>query len=375
MPELGPVSIWSSRTPESWGTLVCVNGQSEMSSTHLSLQKNAGRGTPRQRRDRPSSAASSGSTGSALQPCRSLLRGPASARGDLTTSASAWPTDVAPEPEPPRGSSRVLGARKLDEQPVASATPQRPATSPGFWGRDAVSGCSRCRELGQRVRQLQRELAACQQARLAADHRASGASANLVAAMAWQRHLLCGLRELGAALPDEREGRVVSAAQAVDAVRSLLRQGDGLGAVQYDKQNLSASTIPTGHETLEARRPLPLSRAAERSDITEMAEDIDPRPTVRDDMSDSSLDDGSLLRRAAMPAVASTTQSGAPVERQQPKSTTRAAPSVAAAGIAVARFQLGPMLAKMASASSADTMRQHATSLPVGQAGGKRGGH
>eukprot|EP01043_Picozoa_sp_COSAG02_P019905 COSAG02_NODE_970_length_15551_cov_4.985698_15_plen_375_part_00 len=374
MPELGPVSIWSTRTPESWGTAVCVNSQSEMSSTHVSLQKNAGRGTPRQRRDRPSSATSTGSTGSALHPCRSLLRGPASARGDLTASASAWPTDVAPEPEPARGASRVVGARKLDEQPVASATSQRPATSPGFWGRDAVSGCSRCRDLGQRVRQLQRELAACQQARLVADHRASDASANLDAAMAWQRHLLRGLRELGAALPDERDGRVVSAPQAVDAVRSLLRQRDGVRAVPDGKRHLSAPTTPTGNETLQVRPPLPLSRAAERSDTTEMAEDVDPRLTVREELGGSSLDDGSVLRRA-VPAVASTTQSGAPVGRQQPKAPTRTAPSVAAAGIAVTRFQLGPMLAKMASASSADTMRQHATSLPVARAGGKRGSH
>lgn len=193
--------------------------------------------------------------------------------------------------------------------------------------------------------------------------------------MAWQHHLLRGLRELGAALPDKRDDRTVSAQQVVDAVRSLLRQGENARAraFQDDKGQLSASTMPSGHERFEERQPLPLPRAAERSEIMEMAEEADPRPTFRDDLDDSILDDGGAARRVAVPAVASTTQPGASVQRQQRKTPARNAPSVTAAGLAVARFQLGPMLAKMASASAAETMRQHVTSLPAARAGGKRG--
>ena len=303
---------------------------------------------------RPSSASSNGSA--ALHPCRSLLSCPASARGDL--SPPAWPTDVILEPEHPRVSPRVVRGLKFDE---------RPTSSPCFRGRDAVSGCSRCRvELGQRVKQLQRELAACQQARLAADHRASSATANFDAAMAWQRDLLRGLRELGAALPDERDGHAVTATRVVDAVRDLLRRGEGgrTPGFHRDRHQLPACRVSTqGQVTPEDYQPLSSPTAAQGA----------PQTTVEHALGGNSLDDDGVVCRAVVPPVASISQSDAVVSRQQQKPKTHAAPSATAAGLAVTRFQLGPMLAKMASASAADTMRQHAASLPTARAPDKLG--
>ena len=270
----------------------------------------------------------------------------------------------------------MVEALKFNAQPTDSATWERPTSSPCVWGRGDVSGCSRCRvELGQRVKQLQRELAACQQARLVADHRASNATANFDAAMVWQRDLLRGLRELGAELPYEREGHAVTATRVVDAVRDLLRRGEGGRTLGFQRDQHQLLTLPPqGQVTLEDYQPPLSTRPAECSEITETSKQGAPQTTVKHHtLGGNSLDDDGVIRRTVVPSVASISQCDAAVSRQQQKTKTRAPPSATAAGLAVSRFQLGPMLAKMASATAADTMREHAASLPTARAADKLG--
>ena len=344
---------------------------------------------------RPSSATSSlgGSRGSALLPCRSLLHCPRSAREALSPT---WPTPVMPEPESPRQSARVdASLQQAEEQtPVRAPVRQRPTTSPAHWGRgSAGSGCSRCRELGPRVRQLQRELAAYQQARLAADHRAHVATERRDAAVAWQRDLLRGLAELGVELPGHQiEEHVPPASQVVEAVRSLLARSEARfgPAVSSGHHQLAARSVSTIEERWGARGPRGGREIADEPHNARSSPSNDGGSSTgsrRTEQISMRHDEHDLT--ASVTSETATAHTGAPPPQTSARATAahshevvvatppptppreRKAKAAAAAvskgstattaGLAVARFQLGPMLAKMASTSAADKLRQHAS--------------
>ena len=316
---------------------------------------------------RPQSATPSVARSASLVPCRSLLRcPPRSARAPLSATAT-------PEPAWPDQQLRALGGLGAKEQPLAPPQRERPTTSPALGG----SGCPRCRENAHRVRQLQRELAACQQARLAAEHRTHAQAQQVDETAAWQHDLLRGLASLGVELPpQERPDCAPPTAQVVEAVRRMLA---GSQAARPEHSSPRAHIRPAAQEQQFPQQPGQAASVEEAAPAATKKVRIAPLATVEYEQQQQQRQRQRQPQpqppapAPAPPAAASTfgpesaaaATAAANAQATPPRVRKPAGGSssggVKSAGLAVARFQLGPMLAKMVSATAAESLLKGAT--------------
>ena len=208
----------------------------------------------------------------ALRSARAATTSPAT-----SPAARAEPPPRASAPERPADGRAAASAPSYAEPAEPALHVERPTSSPGGLGgwpsqsrRVAqpvgAGGCPRCRESSHRVRQLQRELGAAQQARLAAEQRLRALAERVErgeAAVQWQREMAEGLAALGVVAPrDERLGAPPARLLLQEIERRLRQQQQH----QRTEPQLTPRSAQEEEEPVREEVPAPFTPDRKRPD-------------------------------------------------------------------------------------------------------------